>query len=247
MTAGQIGRFLHNKRAVSSLFIAIFLALFAIILVTTLFVGLSISHSSLSNYLRLEQDKSQEKILIGYNSLTVNLTSNTALSLIVNNTGAITARIRSLYIDGKFICDPSTFGPSYIAPQHTLSIQLTTLNPPIYLNDTTLERNWTVTTERGSKSSDTGENLWLGPRGGAEESNMFYFGPLRLEFNDFKWSSDWITWNDGWRIPEQTQNVIWRINVTDIDERPIALNYTSSFSLIQNGQTSKIRIWYISA
>ena len=160
----QIRRLLNHKRGIASLFIAIYIALIAVILVSTLFIVISYSHSSLNSYLKVEQDRMQESILIGYQSLYVNKGTSIIESILVNNTGAITARIRSLYIDGKFICDPSEFsGDSYIAPQSALPIQLSTLNPPLYLNTTTLKGNWTITTERGTKFSDIGVNLWLGP------------------------------------------------------------------------------------
>ena len=191
MKAKKLSSFLNHKRGISTLFIAIYIALLAVILVSTIFVGISISHSSLTSYLKVEQERMQENIQIGYQSLSVNNNTGIVESILVNNTGAITSRIRSLYVTGKFICDPSQFsGDSYIAPQSSLLIQLSTINPPLYLNTTTLRGNWTITTERGTEYSEIGINLWLGPLTGLEETNKFYFGPLQLDFNDFYWSNN---------------------------------------------------------
>jgi hypothetical protein len=242
-------RFIADNRGISSLFIGIYVALLALILISTLFIGLSISHSSLVSTLRVEQDRMQESILIrGPNCINISSTTNAITSLIVNNTGSITTRIRSIYIDGKFICDPSTFiGDSYIASQSSLSIKLSTINPPIYLNTTTLNAVWTVTTERGTESSDIGANLWIGPIGHQFDPNKFYFGPLLLVFNMFHWSSDGgNTWHSGWTIPSGTSNVIWRILVADIDDRQLILSSKSSFALVQNSdQSNKIATWDI--
>lgn len=230
-----------NTKGVSSLFISIYVALLTIIIISALFYGLSVSHSSLTSYLVNEQNRTQEKILVK----ALNATANEIQFILINNTGGITVRIRSIYADGKFICDPSSFsGDSYIKPQDSKWIALSPFH--IHINFTTLDGNWTVTTERGIKSSNTGENL-LSAGNYQEDSNKLYFGPLLLWFNEFKWSNNnGITWNDGWTIPQNPGNVIWRILVEDIDERPIVINTNSSFALIQNSQQpNKIATWQI--
>lgn len=236
-----------NRKGISSLFIAIYVALLAIIIFSTLFIGLSISQSSLASYSKIEQERTQESILIrGPRALNVTLSNGHVESLLVNNVGGIAVRIRSLYIGGEFICDPSTFqGDSYISPQSSVSFNISSYNINIY-NNTILTANWTVTTERGSKSSETGANLWLGPPDTPDDANKFYFGPLLLLFNMFHWSNDGITWNNGWTIPEAPGDVIWQIMAANIDSRPIVLNASSSFALIQNSkQSNKIASWNI--
>ena len=237
-----------NKKGISSLFIAIYVALLAFTILSTLFVGLSISQSSIASYSKIEQERTQENILIrGPRALNVTLSNGVVESLLINNTGGITVRIRSLYIGGAFMCDPSTYpGDSYISPQSSLSVNLSALNINIYDN-TILTANWTVTTERGTTSSETGANLWLGSTETQDEANKFYFGPLLLLFNMFHWSNDGgNTWNNGWTIPKSPGDVIWQILAADIDERPIILNASSSFALIQNSkQSNKIETWDI--
>ncbi len=229
-----------NKRGISSLFIGIYLALLTVVLLTTLFIGLSVSNASITSALRVEQDRTQEKILItGPNALIINSTSGTVDSLLVKNMGAITARIRSLYIAGRFVCDPSNSSTdSYITPQGSMWIDLTKTNPRISLNNPdAMNGLWTVTTQRGTKSSETGADLWLGSPMNSTDPNKFYFGPLLLFYNMFHWSSNGgSTWNNGWAIPQNTGNVIWRILVANIDNRQINLESTSSFALVQNSQ-----------
>lgn len=232
--------FKKDRKAVSSIFIAIYIALFVVILISTLFVGISISNVSLANYIQTEQEKSQEQIIIGGSSqnLRANLSTSTFDSLLVNNTGSLTARIKAIYIDGKIICDPSTFpGDSYIAPQSSLWIDLTNMDKPPKINEASINGNWTVTTERGTKDTELGANLWLGPPIDPNDPNKLYFGPLLLIFNIFHWSSDGgKTWNAGWTIPQSTSanQVIWRILVADIDKRSIKLDSDSNFALIAN-------------
>lgn len=239
---------LTNKKGISSLFIGIYVTLLLLVLISTLFVGLSVSNSSVTNYLKVEQDRMQEKILIaGPNALIIDA-NGSIRALLVNNTGALTARIRALYIAGKFVCDPSTLpGDSYIAPQGSMWMNLSSVNPPIVLNSKTLNGLWTVTTERGIKSFDTGENLWLGPPGYSSDPNRMYFGPLLLFYNWFHWSNDGgTTWNNGWSIPSAAKNVIWRILIANIDDRQIFLDTESSFALVYNSkQSGKTAIWKI--
>src|SRR5512136_730726 len=129
----QRKQIVKNKKGVSSLFIAIYVALLAVIILSTLFIGLSISQSSIASYSKIEQERTQEKILIrGPRALNVT-PGGVVESLLINNTGGITARIRALYIGGEFICDPSAYpGDSYISSQSSLYVNLSALNINIY-------------------------------------------------------------------------------------------------------------------
>ena len=91
--------FKKNTKGISSLFITIYIALIGILLISTLFVSISITDSSLSSYLRVEQARMQEKITIsGPGALNVNDATSQIESIRVNNTGAIVTRIRAIYI-----------------------------------------------------------------------------------------------------------------------------------------------------
>ncbi len=246
----KLRKFHANRKGISSLFIAIYIALLVVVLVSSLFVGLSISNSSLNSYLKTEQNRAQESVLIGGGTkgLGVNISNSTITSLIVNNTGAITARIRAIYIGEKFVCDPSTLpGDSYISPQNSLKLNLSALNPPLTLNDTTLFSIWVIATERGSESENTGLNLVFGPPINQNDPDRVYFGPILLIYSMFHWSRDGgNTWHSGWTIPNGNDNVIWRILIANIDKRDIIMSSSSSFALIQNGQQSnKICTWLI--
>jgi hypothetical protein len=243
-------KFRKGRKGISSIFIAIYIALLTVVLISSLFIGLTVSNSSLDSYLLNEQNRSQESILIGGGvpkSLQLDLSTGSFTSLIVNNTGAIMVRIKALYVAGVFVCDPSKLaGDSYISPQKSLRIDLSTIST-LKLNDTTLNGSWVLATERGTTSSDTGLNLLYGLSIQTNDPDRVYFGPLMLTYSMFHWSNDGgATWHAGWTIPSGTSNVIWRILIANVDKRPITLSTSSSFTLIQNSQQqNKIASWLI--
>jgi hypothetical protein len=219
-----------NKSAISTLFIAIYIVIITVILLSALFIGLTLSNSGLLSYQREQQDRNQEKVILS--SLSIDKNTNLINTLSVNNTGGITVRIRALYLDKTFVCDPSTLSSadSYIAPQSSIAIPLLSKN--IYANSSTLMANWTVTTERGTSTSEIGANLWIGSQEQLNDPEKVYYGPICLYFSQFQWSSNGgASWHAGWTIPENPGNVIWRINITNIDNRPIILDGNSSFSI----------------
>ena len=238
-----------NKRGVSSIFIAIYLSLIGIILIAALFAGQVISRASLTEYLKIEQDRRQEYFQIIKLIDTDNINFTT---IQVKNTGAITVRLRALYVGGKFKFDPSLLpDDAYIEPKEALNI---TLDPPIPIDDNSLNSQWTVTSERGTRSSELGKNLWEDTSGPIYSPNKFYFGPLMLIFDMFHWKSgegtDWknvqYDWNNGWYIPAKTKDVTWRILLTNVDNRTITITENSDFSLVVNDiQQNKVQNWYV--
>ena len=237
----RLKKLARNKKGVSSIFIAIYLSLIGILLISTLFAGQVISRSSLTDYLKIEQDRRQE-----YFQMTKLVSDTNDLNftyLQVKNTGAITIRIRALYIDGEFKVDPSLLqGDAYIEPKEALNI---TLNPPIPI-DEGLNVHWTATSERGTRSSELGMNLWEETSGPIYSPNKFYFGPLMLIFDMFHWKSEDGPWNSGWDIPEKTRDVTWRILLTNVDNRTITIIEDSDFSIVGNtGQQNWVLNWYI--
>jgi hypothetical protein len=213
-----------------------------VLLISTLFVGQVISQSSIIDYLKIEQDRRQE-----YFQIIQLLTDKSDLNfthLQVKNTGAITVRIRALYIGGEFKEDPSLLeGDAYIEPKEALNI---TLTPPIPIDDNALNAEWVVTSERGTRSAELGMNLWDKTSGPIYTPNKFYFGPLMLVFDRFHWRSEDGTWNSGWSIPAKTKDVTWRILLTDVDNRTITITEDSDFSLVGNtGQSNWVLNWYV--
>ena len=237
----RIKKFRNNKKGVSSIFIAIYLSLIGILLISTLYVGQVISRSSITEYLKIEQDRRQEYFIL--TKLITETSESNFTYLEVKNTGAITVRIRALYIDGEFKEDPSLLdGDSYIEPKEALNI---TLSPPIAIDDG-IDAQWTLTSERGIKSSELGMNLWDKINGPIYTPNKFYFGPLMLIFDMFHWRSGNGAWNTGWTIPKGTKDVTWRILLTNVDNRTITITDDSDFSLVSNlGQQNQVLNWYI--
>lgn len=235
-------RFGGNKRGISSIFITIYLALIVVLLVSTLFAAQVISRSSLVEYLKNEQERRQE--LIQITKITTDSNDLNFISVQVNNTGAITVRIRALYVGNDFKCDPSSFeGDSYIEPKEALNIILV---PPIPFEGALLNVEWTVTTERGVKSSGLGMNLWEETGGPIYTSNKFYFGPLMLLFDNFHWRSGSGPWRSGWSIPKSATDVTWRILLANVDSRPIVITDRSCFTLVGNEQQqNKIVSWFV--
>ncbi len=239
---------IKNKKGISPLFVSIYLVIIGAILLSLIFSALSTYESSLATRMSIEQERRQESIrLIGPKAL--NISGIYAGYLRINNTGSISVRIRALYVGHKFICDPSKdlgAGDSYIDPKEALWIKL---YPYVHIeiNSTTLNALWTVTTERGIKSSEIGTKLILGeppllwPK-------KFYIGPLMLLFDMFHWSETPATgsWNHGWSIPQSSKEITWRILVVNIDDKPIIMNEKSCLTLISNDNSPKDpKTWYI--
>ena len=240
---------LRNKKGVSSLFVAIFATVLTVTLISTLFLGTSIFQSSLADSLRVEQKRLQEKILLtGPKGMNVSIDNPDIVEFLkVKNIGAITVRIKALYIAGKFICDPSELvGDSYIEPGDISWLDLTSVNPPVTLTDESLNGVWILVTERGTRSSETGVNILFGPPNGPPSANKFYFGPLMIIFDRFYWRSGTGSWHDGWEIPTETREVTWRILLSNVDDRVLNITDTSFFTLVGNeNQQNKVLHWYI--
>lgn len=237
-------RFVKDRKGVSSLFIAIYIALLAVLLISTLFFGLVVSRAGLTEYLKVEQERMQENIVLSKFETDSNGLYVTYLQ--VNNTGAITVRIRALYIGGIFFCDPSKFeGDAYIDPGDYLDIELFP-SVTIPFTEDVLNAQWTVTTERGTRSSEMGMNLWEKTGGPIYTPSKFYCGPLMILFDMFHWRSGAGPWKSGWIIPQKATAVTWRILLTNVDTRTIVLNETSCFTLVGNERMqNKIVSWYI--
>ncbi len=241
----RIGQFLKDKRGVSSLMIAIYVLLLAIILISTLFISVSIGKLGLSNSMKAEQERMQEGVAIGGPG-GMQLEGTDVGSLRVNNTGSIAIRIRAIYIGEIFKCDPSIFnGDAYINPKESMWIQLSDYITINY--EQTKKMNWTVTTERGTSATERGEVILEGPTVPDQDTSLIRVGPFELAFEEFYWSvSNPISWKPGWSIPDGTKNVIFKITVKNIDDEPIILNNKCCFTLVGNDNIPNNRLfWYI--
>lgn len=245
----KIKNFVANKKGVSSVFISIYVLLLIIVLISTLFSVTAFYQSSLDSSLKSEQKRLQEEVLVtGPGGLKMSETNpNIVEFLNVTNIGAITIQVKALYIDDKFVYDPSVYQNSYIQPSGYIWLDLK--NSPQPITEADLSKTWAIVTERGTKVSETGLNIRDGDPGGNSMKDNYQFGPIVLRFYEFKWSNDGRnTWNNGWTIP-QTSNggsTVWRVEIANIDDRPIVLNSGTCFTLVQNSQQqNKVAIWYL--
>jgi hypothetical protein len=243
----RIRKFAEDKRAVSPLFISLYLALIVVLLISMLFFAVEVSSSGLNSRLKIEQERMQERILLaGPEALELTEASEVE-RLRVDNIGSVTVRIRALYIDHEFICDPSQFdGDAFAEPKESLWINLSSVAPPIIFGGDTVNAYWTVTTERGSRASEIGGKLKWGEHDAPPTLGKFYWGPLMIVFDMFHWRSGSGSWTSGWSIPKGTKDVTWRILVVNVDNRDIAITDTSCLTLISNDNAPKDPLpWYI--
>lgn len=241
-----------ENKGISTVFGSILFIILAMTLASTLFTVLYRYNNSVQEGIRLEEERMQERIVLsGLETESVNGTEYIT-TFYVNNTGSITCRIRAVYIDSEFLCDPSdqTINPddTYINPKNTTRMFL----PPGVIYNSTAKM--TVVTERGIRSVEYESSLKRGRESHPPyEQTKFYFGPLMLDFNKFYYtecdpqdgSYDPSTWKPGWSIEVGTGSIAWNITVKNVDDRDITINQFSCFTLVPNDQPSERRPWYI--
>ncbi len=235
---------LSNKRAVSTIFVAVYVVMLVTILISTLFISLSIGNEGLKASYILDQQRSQESILIGGpGGMTVE--GDIVTSLLIKNLGSITARIRALYIGQSLIFDPSKSDEdAYIEPKRSLWLDITEYGISF---EETKGLDWIVTTERGSSSSELGDVILNGPRPPRPDTSHIRMGPFEISFEEFYWSEKSpVQWQPGWSIPRGTHNVVFNISVRNIDDEPIILTDRTCFVLVNNADIPESRLaWYI--
>ncbi len=235
--------FKKSKKAVSSLFMTVFIALIIVMLIAVLFFGITVSNSGISQYLKADQNKMQESIQL-YQIEANESNFITSVSLI--NSGSIVVRLRALYIGGDLICDPSDSSVlgerAYVEPKENVSIPLASYGLALAPRLNVL---WTATTERGTKSTQKGIDLWLTDDRSVYTPDKYYFGPIMLYFSSFQYRSGNGPWLDGWEVSKQTTEVMWKIKVQNVDDRVITLSEDSSFSLVGNTNIAQQQVWYI--
>ena len=201
--------------------------------------------------MRIEHERSQEKIIIS--GLTLDASQTKITHVFINNTGTITVKIRAIYVTNitttTLICDPSTYTDTLIEPAESLRIPIP--------GGITFEPNAKLiaATERGVKTSEYEGRLIFGspePRW-KYDPNRFYIGPLMLQFNAFfyrKTSQGGVLdsndpWHPGWTIPKGFGYCAWNITVMNIDDRNITINRYSSFTAVPVDSPSNELSWYL--
>ena len=204
-------------------------------LTTVLFVSLFRYNQKTQESIVLEETRAQEKLVIDELQTDSEVTQITAIR--VNNIGAVAIRIKAIYVDNILIYEPSVD----IDAKEQAVIQLP--NPTPYVSTSTIS----AATERGVKSiieeGDLIENYQTNPE------TDFYFGPLKLDFEEFYYINvedgryDPTVLYEGWNPPSKT-TVVWRITVTNVDYRAIILTKYSCLTLITNDGGVQLP-WYM--
>jgi hypothetical protein len=202
---------------------------------TTLFVGLYSYNESTQISIVTEEERTQEKIVIDELQMDAEGTQITAIR--VNNIGSIAVRIRAIYVDNELIYEPSVD----IDAKEQAVIQL--LDPTPYVSTSTIA----ASTERGVKSTiEEGDFV---ENDQPVQDTDYYFGPLKLDFEEFYYIEttdedyDPEALNEGWNPPAHTF-LVWRINVTNIDQRIITLSKYCCLTLISNAGGTQTP-WYL--
>lgn len=160
----------------------------------------------------------------------------------VNNTGSIAIKIRAVYLDGSLLWEPAETIAN-IKAKESYMLTLPTQIPFVATSKITLasERGVTTVVKEG--------DFYIGPPPASQDQDL-YFGPLKLDFEEFYYAKysgstypDSDGWIKGWQVARGTE-LVWKIVVKDVDERPITLNRYSCLTLIPNDGGSQLP-WYI--
>jgi hypothetical protein len=243
-------QFRKDRKGISTLIISVYVCLLILVLISTIFLNIESTKFGILASTRTEEDRSTEGITInGPDGLQLVGSGKSIIGAIrVNNTGSIAVRIRALYIDQKFIADPSTYQDTYIAPQSYKWISLLSSTfPYLTMNDTTLKSYWTVATERGTSATEKGQLLLFGSPGEEnEQTHQFSIGPLLIDFDLFNWRTGNNNWESGWAVPKSNNPVTWRILIINLDPNPITLSNTCFFQLVANtNNQGQNQAWFI--
>jgi len=219
---------------------------------TLLFAAFSGYNLSVQEQMRIDHERSQEKIIIS--GLELNQTDPAYIShMLINNTGTIEVEIRAIYVTNSstttFICDPSTYMVTHIAPSKSLRIRLP--------SGVVFQPNAKITaaTERGVKTKEYEGLLIFGtpkPPWKYDPSRL-YIGPLMLQFDAFWYRKAFQNgtldpdepWRPGWSIPRGFGYAAWNITIKNVDDRNITINRFSSFTAVPNDSPSNQLTWYL--
>ena len=230
-------KFKNNKKGVSTVVGSMLFLILIVFLSATLFVALYTYNASSQEAIEIEQTRSDEKIVIDNLSTNAEMTQITEVS--IKNLGSEAVKIAAIYIDNQLILEPST----YLGAKESILISLPDSTP--YSPTSTI----TAATERGVKSiveeDDLVENYQV------PLNDEFYFGPLKLDFEQFYLTevSDGTYDPDallpGWN-PNASTTCVWRITVKNVDTRDLSLSQYSCLTLIDNAGGAQ-KPWYIEA
>jgi hypothetical protein len=228
---------IKRNKGIASVFGTILILIIVVTVASLLFVSLYLYEEKAQESIVIEEQRAQEKIVL-LSISTENVSGAEYLeAILINNTGTIISRIRAIYIDNSFICDPTdpTLNPNdaYINPKDSLWIQF----PSNHIYDPLSKIE--VATERGVKAVEYAWKLKSGSQAEPPPETMrTSFGPLLLNFEKFYYaeydgSFDSYEWKPGWSVEKGT-TLVWNITVTNIDDRDLTINKYSGFTLVSN-------------
>lgn len=230
---------------------AVFMLLLMFAALNGLIVAYFSYNVSVQEQMKIEEDRSHEKIVISG----LNLDNSLKIANItVRNLGAIEVRIRALYREEvgatTFLTDPSTYMDTHVAVGKSTTINTISL-------DLTPEPNAILiaATERGTKSIGVNEiALTFGDLPTNLNTSQLTIGPLLLTFTSLQWTANfdkdgnpiWPPSANGWTIPANTGYCAWRLNVTDVDpdKRSLSITQYSGFTISKAGGT-QATTWYL--
>ena len=229
--------FERRDKGVASVIGSVLMLLLVITAASLLFLSLYSYEEKAQESIKVEEERLQEKISL-LSLSTVNISETEYLNaLFLNNTGTITTRIRAVYIDNLFVCDPSDplLNPddTYVNAKDSLWINIP--NTIEYSPFSRIE----VATERGSKSVEYEWKLKSGSQDQPPvETQRFHFGPLLLDFEKFYYAENYgsydpNSWIPGWSVEKGT-TVVWNVTVKNIDDRDLTINKYSGFTIVSN-------------
>ena len=236
---------LEARGAVSTIIASLFFLLLVFSILIVVFIAFFDYNIVIQEQMRIEHERSQEKIVLSAMELDPTRTRITMIT--ISNTGTIDVKIRAIYlvtsIETKFVLDPS----AYIAQGESMSISsLQILFEP--------GAKLIAATERGVKTTEYVAPLYFGPSYQINYNpSRLYIGPLMLQFDAFwyrKTSQDGTfapndPWYPGWSIPKGFGYCAWNITVMNIDNRNITINRFSSFVTVPNDSPSSQTCWYL--
>jgi len=245
-----------GNKGFSTVFGAILFITLVLAVASVLFAALYRYNSTAQAAIIAEEERMREKIAV-YRLETQNQSGTEYIrALYVKNIGSVACRIRAVYVDNSLVFDPSdgTVNPSdtFINPRESRTILVPS---GIVFNPTS---KLTVTTERGTRSTEYEWKLKHGYGSPPPYEIRFYFGPLMLDFDRFYYtecdpqdgSYDPLGWKPGWQVEIGTGTIVWNITVRNVDDRNITINQFSCFTLFPNkggsgGGPGERRAWYL--
>lgn len=226
---------------------AVFMLLLMFAVITALVAGWTNYNQSVQAQMQIEQDRSQEQIML----INQTVENNIIQDIELKNTGTIEVQIRALYktLNGEttLICDPSVDPrinkDTHIAPAERLTLNLTPLSVES-------EAKIIAATERGVRTINSIIPATSETKPPTPNTHKYTYGLLELYWEDFKYKqfdnnfNPGGQWDPGWIVNSTSRYIAWKATITNIGNKTIILNELSSFTTVSSS-SSDLRSWYL--